>query len=268
MKEQPIWIICILLMISFTSCNEEKGKIEEKSKESAEWIQLYNGKDLSNWKVKIKGYPSGENFGNTFRAEGETLRVDYSAYESFEERFGHLFFEIPFSSYKLRMAYRFIGEQVAGGQDWARKNSGVMIHAQSPESMDVFQDFPVSVEVQLLGGLKQGEERPTANVCTPGTHIVMNDSLIAEHCINSTSKTFYTEEWVELEIEVYSDSLIAHKVNGEEVMRYSRPTIGGEYNALEGQKGESLGSGYIALQSESHPIEFRNIELLNLETEN
>ena len=248
-----------------TDCRKKETEIVKSKKTEKEWIQLFNGKDLSHWKAKIKGYPLGDNFGNTFKVEDGKLIVDYSAYDEFDNRFGHLFFDKAYINYRLKLKYRFIGTQAKGGEAWATKNSGVMIHSQTPESMGEDQSFPVSVEVQLLGGLNEGELRPTANLCTPGTHVVMNDTLVEEHCINSVSPTFYGEEWIDLELLVYADSLIVHYVNGTEVMRYSKPVIGGEYNELLEREGSSLNSGFIALQSESHPIEFKSIELMDLE---
>jgi hypothetical protein len=264
MKEQLFWIFSILIVISLTDCRKKAGETEESQKGEEVWIQLFNGVDLSNWKAKIKGYPLGENFANTFRVEDGKIFVDYRGYDKFENRFGHLFYDIPYSSYRLRMKYRFVGSQAKGGESWAIKNSGVMIHSQAPESMRVDQDFPVSVEVQLLGGLTKGELRPTANLCSPGTHVVMNDTLVTEHCVNSDSDTFYGDEWIDLELLVYGDSLIVHYVNQKEVLRYSKPMIGGEYNELKEKEGSSLSYGHIALQSESHPIEFKSIELMNL----
>lgn len=189
----------------------------------------------------------------------------YDEYEDFGSSYGHIFYEKPFSSYKLRLQYRFVGEQASGGQGWATKNSGIMIHSQSPESMALDQEFPVSIEVQFLGGLNPSEERPTANLCTPGTHVIMNNTLIIEHCINSTSVTFYDERWVNIELLVIKDSIISHFVNGTKVISYSKPVIGGEYNTLLDREGENVKGGYISLQSESHPIEFRNIELMELD---
>lgn len=267
MKEQLFWIFSILIVISMTGCRKKDAVIVKSKTGDQDWVKLFNGTDLSNWKTKIKGYPIGDNFGNTFRVEDGKIIVDYSAYDEFENRFGHLFYDIPYSSYRFRMKYRFVGTQAIGGESWATKNSGVMIHSQSPESMGIDQDFPVSVEVQLLGGLKKGNARPTANLCTPGTHVIMNDTLVTEHCINSDSDTFFGKEWVELELLVYGDSLLVHYVNGREVLRYSQPIIGGEYNELKEKEGSSLNYGHIALQSESHPVEFKSIELISLEDE-
>ena len=264
MTKQPFWIFGILIVILVSSCKNRNANFDDSKRISENWMQIFNNEDLSNWKVKIKGYPLDENFGKTFRVEEGLLKVEYEDYEKFDDRFGHLFYEVPFSSYKLKLTYRFTGVQVSGGQPWATKNSGVMIHCQSPESMGVDQDFPVSLEVQLLGGINQAQDRPTANLCTPGTHVQMSDTLIEEHCIDSSSKTVYDDSWVDLELEVYGDSLVIHKIDGIEVLRYSKPTYGGEYNVLKDKEGQAVTSGYIALQSESHPIEFKNIKILDL----
>lgn len=260
MKSFSNLIIFILCLIPVTGCQEKKSTTIDE-----EWVQLFNGKDLNGWMVKIKGYALNSNAFNTFRVEEGVLKVSYDEYEDFGSSYGHIFYEKPFSSYRLKLQYRFAGEQAPGGQGWAAKNSGVMIHSQSPESMALDQEFPVSIEVQLLGGLNPGEERPTANLCTPGTHVIMNDILITEHCINSTSKTFYDEQWIDLELLVIRDSIISHFVNGVKVISYSRPEIGGEYNTLSEREGEIVKDGYISLQSESHPIEFRKIELMELD---
>ena len=256
--------ICIICVLSLTNCQDKK-KRKVLSETSKEWIQLLNGTDLEDWTIKIKGYPINENFNNTFRLENGILKVSYEDYENFNATYGHIFYKTPFSNYKLRLQYRFVGDQVQGGEGWAEKNSGIMIHSQSPESMELNQNFPVSLEVQLLGGLIEGEDRPTANLCTPGTHVVMNDKLITTHCINSSSKTFYNDQWINLDVLVIKDSIFTHKVNGNDVISYSKPEIGGEHNTLKTRKGEPLKHGYISLQSESHPIEFRKIELLELD---
>ncbi|MCK4749833.1 MAG: DUF1080 domain-containing protein, partial [Bacteroidales bacterium] len=188
----------------------------------------------------------------------------YDEYDQFSEEFGHIFYKTPYSHYKLRVEYRIVGEQVPGGQGWALKNSGVMFHAQSPETMLLDQPFPVSIEAQFLGGNGEGE-RPTGNLCTPGTHVVMNGELITRHCISSSSKTIHGEEWVYFEQVVYGDSIIHHIVDGDTVLTYSKPQIGGDLpEGFPLAQGTPLTSGYIALQAESHPYEFRKVELLDL----
>lgn len=231
-----------------------------------EWIQLFNGKDLNDWTVKIAGHEVGDNYKETFRVEDGVLKVSYDGYERFDRKFGHIFYREPFSDYRLRVEYRFVGEQVAGGAGWAYRNSGIMIHGQSPESMLKDQNFPVSIEVQLLGGRDTGE-RPTANLCTPGTNVVMDGELITQHCTTSSSKTYRGDRWVTVEVEVYQGT-ITHVVDGEPVMSYQDPQLDPrDANArrlLEAGAEKMLHGGTISLQSESHPVEFRKVELLKL----
>ncbi|MCZ2148221.1 MAG: DUF1080 domain-containing protein [Bryobacterales bacterium] len=232
-----------------------------------DWIQLFNGNDLREWAVKIKGYPLDENFGNTFRVENGLLKVNYDRYKTFDERFGHIFYRGKFSYYIIAVEYRFVGEQAPRGPDWAYRNSGIMVHGQAPETMGRDQDFPISIEVQLLGGPGTGT-RTNANLCTPGTNVEMGGKLITRHCVNSSSRTYHGDQWVRVEAEVRGSEEIRHKVNGETVLVYQRPRIGGGnvsgYDPAVKKDGMLLEEGSISLQSESHPIEFRKVELLNL----
>ena len=227
--------------------------------EKEEWISLFNGENLDGWDIKIAGYELNENFGNTFRVQDGMLVVAYDEYETFDDRFGHIFYHQPFSHYKLRLEYRFFGEQVPGGAGWAYRNNGVMFHSQSAASMEFDQHFPVSVEAQLLGGPGEGE-RPTGAVCTPGTNVEVNGERRYEHCIQPfLSKTFHGDDWVKFELVVYGDSLVHHIVEGDTVFTYG--------NLRLEETGLPLGKGYIALQAESHPTAFRNIEILVMDEE-
>jgi len=251
----------ILLLIALLGCQPKSTPTQEV------WLQLFNGRDLNDWAIKISGHDLNDNAGNTFRIDSGKLIVRYDQYDSFRNQFGHIFYKQKFSYYRLRIEYRFVGDQVAGGEGWATRNSGVMLHAQSPESMMRDQDFPISIEAQFLGGLGTGE-RPTGNLCTPGTHVFMADTLFTPHCINSTSKTYSGDQWVTAEFLVLGDSLIQHRIEGAVVMEYTKPQIGGgvvnNYDPAVKVDGTPLTFGYIALQSESHPIEFRKVELLEL----
>jgi hypothetical protein len=232
-----------------------------------DWISLFNGRNLENWIVKIRHHEVGVNFGETFRVEAGTLRVRYDQYKTFNEQFGHLFYKEPFSHYRLRVEYRFLGEQAQGAPEWAVRNSGVMLHAQDPATMPAEQDFPISIEFQFLGGLGKGA-RSTGNMCSPGTHIVYGGKLETRHCINSNSDTFDGDQWVVAEAVVLGGARVTHIINGKPVIEYTEPQIGG--GAVSGHKpavkqdGKRLTEGFIALQAESHPIEFRRVELLNL----
>jgi hypothetical protein len=229
--------------------------------DEAEWRPLFNGRDLSGWIVKITGYETGEDPLGTFRVEDGLLTVGYENYGTFDDRFGHLFPESPFSNYQLRVEYRFVGEQVEGGPGWALRNSGVMFHAQSPQSMTRDQDFPISIEAQFLGG-NGVDDRPTANLCTPGTHVEMNGELIERHCVTADAPTIHGDAGVTIDLFVYEDSVV-HVMDGRTVLRYARPVVGGTqvngHDPAAKHDGRLLTEGYIALQSESHPIQFRTV---------
>ncbi|QDU93043.1 3-keto-disaccharide hydrolase [Lignipirellula cremea] len=232
-----------------------------------DWIPLFNGKNLDGWEVKIRGHKPGDNFADTFRVKDGLLQVRYDGYDKFGERFGHIFYKDKLSNYRLRVEYRFVDEQVPGGPGWAFRNSGVMIHGETPEQMELDQSFPTSIEVQLLGG-DGSKDRTNANLCTPGTNVVMNNKLFLPHCTSSHSKTYHGDQWVRVEIEVRGNKLVRHLIDGESVLEYTQPQLD-ERDAhartliVDGDK--MLSGGTISLQSESHPIDFRKVELLKLD---
>ncbi len=259
-------LLCTLMYLNATA---QKKAASNASKE--EWITLFNGKDLKGWDIKITGYDVNVNYGNTFRVENGMMHVNYDQYKTFTNQFGHIYYHQPYSYYKLRVEYRFVGEQMKGGPSWDIRNSGVMVHSQSAKSLAKDQEFPVSLEMQFLGGLGQGP-RTTGNLCTPGTYVEMADTITMAHCINSTSQTYEGDQWVLAEMEVYGDSLIRHLVNGQVVLEYKHPKIGEKGDDIKryissewtAKQGSPLHEGYIALQAESAPIDFRNVQLLNL----
>jgi hypothetical protein len=254
--------ILLLFLVTLISCSQ-------KSNQEATWIQLFNGKDLTDWQIKIAGHALNENYGNTFRVSNGVIQVSYDQYTDFGERYGHIFYKQPFSAYLLSVEYRFTGEQVKGGPGWALRNSGIMFHAQSPQSMGKDQDFPICIEAQFLGGNGK-DARTTLNLCTPGTHVVLQNELFTTHCINSSSATYHGDQWVKAKILVLGDSIIKHIAATDTVLVYTKPQIGGEhvinFDPAIKVDGQLLKAGYIALQSESHPVEFRKVELFNLES--
>lgn len=241
-------VASVLVATTFSAAAANKPAQEE-------WVDLFNGKDLSNWTIKLKGYPAGENALDTFRVKDGLLQARYDKYETFGNTFGHIFAKSgPYSHYKLRVEYRFVGEQVKDGPAWALRNNGIMFHTQSPQSMTVDQDFPLSMEYQLLGGNGK-DARTTGNICTPGTQIILNGVLNKEHCIYSSSDTYHGDQWVTAELIVHGSELAQHIINGKMVF---------EYTNLQLDDGTPLVEGFIALQAESHPTDFRSVRVLNL----
>jgi hypothetical protein len=251
---------CIALMLAACSSSTSPSG-------SPQWVDLFNGKDLNGWLPKISNYDLNDNFANTFRVQDGVLKVSYDGYDAFNDRFGHLFYKEKFSSYLFHLEYRFTGDQVKGGPGWAIRNSGVMLHCQDPKTMLKNQDFPISLETQLLGGNGK-DERTTANLCTPGTNVVIDGKFVTDHCINSTSKTYHGDQWVTLDILVLGDSLVEHIMEGKTVFRYEKPQAGGgavsNYDTTLIKDGTPITEGYISLQSESHPVEFRKVQILDL----
>ncbi len=249
-------------------CLGQEGAKEKPAEEK--WIQLFNGKDLDGWTPKIRHHELGDNYGDTFRVQDGLLQVRYDKdkYAKFDEKFGHLFYKQSYSPYRLRVEYRFVGEQCAGGPGWATRNSGMMLHCEDPKLMTIDQDFPASIEYQLLGG--DGKNmRTTANLCTPGTNVVKDGKLFLPHCTSSTSKTYHGDQWVIAEVEVRGAGEIKHILEGQVVLAYSEPQLDERdphsKKLIEAQGTLKLNGGYISLQSESHPIDFRKVELLVLE---
>ena len=242
-------VVGSLILAVATNVAAQEAAANEK------WIQLFNGKDLSGWTPKIRYEKFGEDSRKTFRVENGVIKVGYENYEKFNETFGHLFYKTPFSRYRLRVEYRFVGDQMADGPGWAVRNSGLMLHGEDPRSMEIDKDFPDSIEVQLLGGSGEGT-RTTLNLCTPGTDVEMTGRLRKAHCTSSQSKTYHGEQWVTAEVFVDGSKWFKHVIDGEVVLEYEKPQL---------DDGTLLEGGTISLQSESHPCEFRKVEILPLD---
>ncbi|MCC9167695.1 DUF1080 domain-containing protein [Pontibacter sp. XAAS-A31] len=255
--------LLVVVGVSFIACTSTK-----KGNSQEEWQSLFNGKDINDWIVKIHHHEVGDNYANTFRVEDGLLRVNYDGYTEFNERYGHLFYKEPFSSYHLVVEYCFADQWLKDAPDYTYLNSGIMFHAQDPKTISKEQDWPISVEFQLLAGLGDGKPRPTGNMCSPGTEVIYKGEMDPRHCIDSSSKTYAADEWVRAELIVLADSLVTHIVNGDTVLQYSKPQIGGgvtnNYDPNIKQDGKLLKEGYIALQSEGQTIDFREAVSKNI----
>ncbi|MEX0291647.1 MAG: DUF1080 domain-containing protein [Flavobacteriaceae bacterium] len=252
----------IILLLGVFSCKQEP-----QHDNTEEWIALFNGANYEDWTPKFAGYELGVNHKDRFVYKDSLLSVRYAVQDTFKGNFGHLYYKDKFSHYKLRAKYRFIGDQMTGGPGWAFRNNGLMLHCQEPATLGLEQDFPISLELQLLGG-NGTDPRTTANLCTPGTNVVMGDTLFTPHCKTSISITYHGDDWVEVEALVLGDSLVQHIMEGQVVFEFNKPTIGGGaisgYQESAYKEGAPLKEGYISIQAETHPIDFKSIELLNL----
>ena len=257
LKKRSIFVISgvVALLLALASCVENSSQVANADADSEDWVELFNGENLDGWDFKITGYELNENFNNTIRVEDGLMKVRYDEYDQFDGQFAHIFYEEPFSYYRLKVEYRFVGEQAPDGPGWAFMNNGIMFHSQSAESMDLDQDFPDSVEFQLLGG-DGDEDRPNGNICTPGTHVVVDGELITDHCIDAGGPTHHGDQWVTAELVAHGSEKLQHILNGEVVIEYTKPQL---------DNGQRISGGYFALQGESHPTDIRSVRVLNLE---
>ena len=262
-------LACVVLTLAADPQRANNAAAPKNDPDRQDWIQLFNGKNLDGWTPKFSKHDLGVNFNDTFRVQDGVLQVRYDKWTKFDNEFGHMFYKDQFSHYRIAAEYRFVGDQVAGGPGWARRNNGLMLHSPHPKTMLKDQDFPISIEVQLLGGFGDGKPRTTANLCTPGSNVVMNGKLHTAHCTNSTSKTYDGDQWVRVEVEVHGDERVRHIVEGATVLEYTKPQMGGGSVAPVDPAvkidGTPMTGGYISIQAETAPTDFRKIEVLNLE---
>ena len=254
----------LFLAIPFLLQSYKSNNNNHQQQHGKHWVSLFNGKDISGWKPKIAGYPLGENFGNTFRVADKILSTRYNEYDSFNSRFGALYYDKKFTNYRLKVEYRFVGNLTPGAPSWGFRDGGIQYHCQSPATVGLNQPFPVCLEYNLLGGKETGE-RPTGEICASGIYVEMNGKRNTNYCTPPTVKrTFAGDQWVTAEIDVM-DGKITHFVNGEQVLQFENPRFDSTHQ--EGKKFINAGKdmvrdGYISLQSNSHPMDFRKIEIM------
>lgn len=264
MNKLSALIVPVLLLVTACGGNNSKKSTEN----NAEWQSLFNGKDLDGWVVKIHHHEVGDNYANTFRVKDSCIQVNYDGYKDFNNRFGHLFYKEPFSSFHLKFEYRFTDVWLEDAPGYTYRNSGVMFHSQDPKTILKEQDWPISVEFQLLADAGDGNPRPTGNMCSPGTEIFFKGVKEPQHCVSSSSKTYPWNQWVKGELIVYRDSLVTHIIDGDTVLQYTKPQIGGGvvngFDPVIKIDGKPLTEGFIALQSEGQGVEFRRIKIRKL----
>ena len=234
-----------------------------------DWLVLFNGQDLEGWNAKFYHHDYGDNYANTFRVVDGSIEVNYQDYKEFGDRFGHLFYQDPFSSFHLKFEYRFTDQWMQDAPSYTYRNSGVMFHSQDPRTILKEQDWPISVEYQMLADADDGEPRPTGNMCSPGTEVFYQGEMDPRHCINSSSDTYPWDQWIRADLIVYQDSLVIHVVNGDTVLVYNKPQIGGGvangFDPAIKVDGQPLTNGYIGLQAEGQGVMFRNLRIKDLQ---
>lgn len=252
--KQLRWLLLILpFLVLLISAKKDVNK------SAPHWLNLFNGKNLNGWTPKIAGYKSGENFGNTFRVEQGILSTRYNAYDTFNNRFGALFYNKPFKDFRLKVEYRFTGDTVRGAPSWGYKDGGIQYFCEPPQSMKIDQSFPICLEYNLLG------TRPSGEICANGMYVQINGKRNPDYCnVPTVKKQVPADDWVTAEIEVHNGT-IKHFINGEEVLSFEDPhydsTNAIAKNFINGTDTK-VSSGFISLQSNSHPMDFKSVAII------
>jgi len=254
----------LVIIFPFLLQSYHSKKISVKEKDAKNWVSLFNGKNLDGWVPKIAGYKPGENFGNTFRVEDGILSTRYDKYDSFSNRFGALYYDKKFTNYRLKVEYRFVGNTAPGAPSWGYRDGGIQYHCQPPATIGLDQAFPVCLEYNLLGGNGK-DERPSGEICASGIYIEINGKRNSSYCTPpAVKRTFSGDQWVTAEIDIRAGK-ITHYVNGEQIIQFENPkydsTNAIAKNFIKGGN-DLVKDGYISLQSNSHPMDFRKIEIL------
>ena len=261
---RKLWLLIIILLPFFLQSFNSTKIIYQQQYNNKKWVSLFNGKNLDHWVPKIAGYKLGDNFGQTFRVENGILSTRYNEYDSFNKRFGALYYDKKFTNYRLRVEYRFTGVTAPGAPSWGYKDGGIQYDCQPPATVSLDQPFPVCLEYNLLGGNGK-DERPTGEICASGMYVFINGKRNTSYCTPPIIKrTFSGDQWVTAEIDVQNGA-ITHYVNGEEIIRFENPHYDSS-NAIAKKfitgTDDIVKGGYISLQSNSHPMDFRKIEIM------
>lgn len=254
--------LIIFLLFILNACISKKAFVQQV--DTKNWVSLFNGKNLDNWIPKIAGHKSGENFGNTFRVENGILSTRYDQYDSFNNRFGAIYYDKKFTNYRLKVEYRFVGNTTKGAPSWGFRDGGIQYHCQPPATIGLDQLFPVCLEYNLLGGNGKAD-RPTGEICASGMYVEINGKRNTAYCTPpAVKRTFHGDQWVTAEIEV-RDGKITHYVNGEQIIQFENPRYDSAHPVAKNlitAGNDLVKDGYISLQSNSHPMDFRKIELI------
>jgi hypothetical protein len=223
------------------------------------WVKIFNGTDLTGWVPLIHKSAYNVDTYKTFRADPVThvIKVTYEDYPdgSFDERCGVLYYNKFLTSYRVRLTYRFLEPQAKNPVGWGKNNSGLMLFGLDPSKVTGDPMFPPLIEVQLLGTPSSGG--PTSpNICTPGGITLAKQTGI---CGDNSTKVPAppAADWTSVEAEVH--------VNGDsKIFQYPEKTKPVVTISGPSYQGKPVTGGYLSIQSESQPVEFKDIELIEL----
>jgi hypothetical protein len=186
-------------------------------------VMLFNGQDLAGWKVYIPD--EGVDQNDVWSVKDGVIYCSGvpNGYMRTVEEYGN---------YKLHLEWRWVAKPA---------NSGVLIHATGPDQL-----WPKCIECQLMAG-------------SAGDMVLMNGTGIT---IDGQDKQNPNERFVIIAKKQHSTEKPAGQWNSYDIVCRA-DTISAYVNGVLQNEGTNATrtSGWIALQSEGGPIEFRNIYL-------
>lgn len=222
------------------------------------WVKIFNGQDLTGWSPLIHKSAYKQDPYNTFRADpvNHVIKVTYEDYPNgFEDRCGLLYYDKLLTNYRVRVTYRFLEPQAPGPVSWGKNNTGLMIFGIDPAKVTGDPEFPPLIEIQLLGANSTGGNT-TPNMCVPGGMTMKKSTA---ECGNNHTGVAPppAAEWVTVEAEV-------HVKGDTKVFQYPNKTTPVITMSGPVYQGKDVVNGYLSLQSESQPLEYKDIELMEL----
>lgn len=184
-------------------------------------IELFNGEDLAGWTHELD---------NPEARMTDVWSVEDGVLKCTGNPSGYIRTLEDYSDYELTLEWRWPGE---GG------NNGVLVHGSSPRALGI---WPKSIEVQL-------QHQHAGDFWIIGTELDVENKEQRKQDRRHLNLTDDSEkplgEWNVIKIRCLGDEIKVW-VNGEFVNHATNC---------------SVTTGYIALQSEGRPIEYRNIRL-------
>lgn len=275
-RQNYLWSVIVATAVISTAGCAPMTQHTVAQQPNSGWRPLFDGKTLNGWTTKLVGYPAGQDRLQTFRVKDGVLYISYDQYEGdLKGRVAHLFTRESFRAYRLSLDYRFVGDEFPNSPRPVNPpvNNGVLFHAESAEQMELNQPYPISVEAQLVGPDPQGTPRTTGNFCERAMKMFRQDKLMP-HCILSDAVPSPLGAWIHFDLEVTADGRVTEFINGKPVVHVDRIELNPDrtdtrlpvHSSIAAAGGKLLVTGgHIALQSEGHPTEFRNIRILSLE---
>lgn len=261
-------------------------EVGNSAENGSNWITLFNGKNLDGWSIQLRDQDKNEDPNHLVQVDHGVLHFYKDAQAGSEQPFGYLATAKEYSSYRLRLEYKW-GEKKFAPRTGSVRDSGLLYHVTATDKV-----WPDSVEYQIqendVGDIYAISTQVTSSADPKTTNIVTtistnNTSGVIRTNSNARLKFLEPTEggvpvvqgrlgtslrvirnpmnehegWNTVEIEVRGNSA-THLLNGTVNNRCNniKKSVNGEWIPLD--------RGRIALQLEGAEIFYRKIQIQEL----